>query len=288
MPADPDLDPDPAAAASAPDVPMPPALFVPEGAGVVVPTELCRGPWDHGALHGGPLGGLAGWAVERVAPAGMQLIRLTVELWAAVRLEPVEVVATAARPGKRVAVIDAEARQQGRVVMRASSQWATPGEIRPGGTGSVGPRHPAELPPRPSQPYDPAAGAFDYPRPGFNADAVELRPVSGNTEEPGPGVVWLRVRQPVVAGSPLTPLQQIACTADLGAAVGWEEQMINTDVTLHLSRYPRGPWLLFASRAELSDDGLGLMDTVVSDDAGLFGRILQSQVESPYRLRLDA
>ena len=264
---------------------QPEALFIPDGE-LLVPTELARGPWDLGALHGGPMSGLAGWAVERAAPTGLQLTRLTVELWSAVGLEPLSVAATVAKPGRRMAIVDAEARQGGRVVMRATSMW---------GAANGGPpvaAMPAELPVRPSEPFDPSAGAFDYPRPGFNCDAVELRPVSGNTEDPGPGVIWLRVRQPVVAGSELTPLQAVSCASDLGAAVGWEpsttgQAMINPDITLQLTRHPTGPWLLFASQIHLTPAGLGFMETTVSDDEGPFGRILQTQLESPYQLRRD-
>lgn len=232
------------------------------------------------------MSGLAGWAVERAAPPGLALTRLTVELWSAVQFEPLTVTTTVVKPGRRMAIVDAEARQGDRVVMRATSMWGLP----KGGAPAVGAS--AELPVRPTEPFDPSAGAFDYPRPGFNCDAVELRPVSGNTEDPGPGVVWLRVRQPVVAGFELTPLQAVATAADLGAAVGWElsesgAAMINPDITLQLSRYPTGPWLLFASQIHLSPTGLGFMETTIAGDDGPFGRILQTQLESPYQLLRD-
>jgi hypothetical protein len=139
---------------------------------------------------------------------------------------------------------------------------------------------------------DPSLGDFDYPRPGFNCDAAELRPVVGNTEDPGPGVVWARVRQPVVVGHPLTPLQRVATLSDLGAAVGWDwspsgAAFINPDVTMQLKRYPIGDWVCLDSRTSADSMGIGFCETILWDDHGQFGRVLQSQVESPHSLRIE-
>ena len=32
--------------------------------GEVKPTELTRGPWSHGVMHGGPICGLLAWILE--------------------------------------------------------------------------------------------------------------------------------------------------------------------------------------------------------------------------------
>ena len=74
--------------------------------------------------------------------------------------------------------------------------------------------------------------------------------------------------------------------SDLGAAVGWDHSpsgaaFINADVTLQINRYPVGPWVLMDSRVHASHDGIGFMETVVSDDTGPLGRVLQTLVETP-------
>ena len=82
---------------------------------------------------------------------------------------------------------------------------------------------PQMVPPRPAFTSDPGASQeFDYPRPGFNADGVELRPIEGTTETSGPGRIWMRLRTPVVAGEPTSPLLSLLAMSDLGIAVGWE------------------------------------------------------------------
>ena len=90
----------------------------------------------------------------------------------------------------------------------------------------------------------------------------------------------------MVAGEETSPLLMALTLADLGIAVGWEHSpfgagFINPDVTVQLNRYPVGEWLLFASRVHAAANGVGFCETVLSDDHGLIGRILQTLVETP-------
>lgn len=284
-------------------VALPAALFLPDphgsdsrsgsrdGSVALLPTELTRGPWDAGMQHGGAVTGLLGWTVEQAAPAGLRLARLTVELWRPVPVGPLRTRAVLRRAGRRVAVLDAELWDGDIQLARATSSWLAADPSREPAGPVVG-RGPVGVPPRSVVAVDPDAGEFVYPRPGFNCDAVELRSIVGDTETPGPGVMWARARQPVVLGHPLTPLQAVATLSDLAAAVGWEwgpggVSMINTDVTLQLNRYPVGEWVLVDARTFPSTDGVGFCEALLSDDAGRFGRVLQSQTASPYRLPVD-
>ena len=47
---------------------------------------------------------------------------------------------------------------------------------------------------------------------------------------------------------------------------------------------PIGAWVLMDSRVHASPAGVGFCETVLSDDAGPFGRVLQSLVEAPEAL----
>lgn len=140
---------------------------------------------------------------------------------------------------------------------------------------------------RPERASDPGAHPeLVYPRPGFNCDAVELRPIRGTTEDEGPGLIWVRLRHPVVAGDPTSPTLAMMALSDFGIAVGWQRSrsgadLINADVTLQLNRPPIGPWVLFASRVHHSPAGYAFCETVLGDDAGLFGRVLQSLLQAP-------
>ena len=290
---------------------MPPALFVLEPGGVRA-TELTRGPWAHQVMHGGAIGGLLGWAVEREQRRlGIDQVcsRLTVEILSGMPMATYEITATTVKAGKRTALVDAEVRAapvaagsaagpdsvgstgaadaatrrgNGRLVARATSQWLTP-TIPTGAVPSDG----RSLPPIPAERADPGANPdIDYPRPGFNADAVDFRFVGGSTEEPGPGRTWLRLDYPLVAGEVTSPLVRVATLADLGAAVGWDFSpsggaYINTDVTLQLLRVPAGEWFYFDAATVVAPRGLAGTHTAISDRHGLLGWVLQSQVEAP-------
>ena len=266
---------------------IPESLFERRGANVLVPTELCRGPWSHGHLHGGAVTGALGWALEGIAPGDDQLLaRMTVEILSMVPLVPLDVRAELIKRGRRTSTGTASLGHDGRVVARAHAQWAAP--------GAAWPEPPGEVPLLPVVYSDPGASTeIDYPRPGFNCDAVELRPLSGSTEEPGPGLVWVRLRPDVVEGQRPSPLGRITALCDLGIAVGWDHapsgaSFINPDVTLQLSRYPIGDWVLFDSRSHVSSGGLGFCETRLGDEAGPFGRVLQTLVEAPTELSVFA
>ena len=88
-------------------------LFQRDGA-VVIPSELTVGPWSDDAQHGGPVSALLAGAIETVpsppgtgGPAGMNVVRLTVELLRPVPVKPLEVTTEVIRPGRRVALVEA-------------------------------------------------------------------------------------------------------------------------------------------------------------------------------------
>ncbi len=274
---------------------LPGALFDADG-DVLHPTLLTRGPWaDHSFLHGSAVCGALGWATERVVTdPGLALARLTVEIRSMVPRGPLRTIAEVRKPGRRSQVVEAGLHHDGKMVARATSQWVAHHTDGSGELGAVSRdgegKRPGSVPgvmPRPEQAADPGANPdMSYPRPGFNCDAVELRPIRSTTEEEGPGLIWVRLRHPVVNGEPTSATLAMMTLADFGIAVGWERSpagadFINADVTLQLNRAPLGAWVLFASRVHASVAGYGFCETVLADDVGLFGRILQSLVEAP-------
>jgi hypothetical protein len=81
--------------------------------------------------------------------------------------------------------------------------------------------------------------------------------------------------------------------SDIGIAVGWEPSpsgasFINPDVTLQVNRHPIGEWVLMDSRVHAAAHGVGFCETVLSDDTGPFGRVLQTLVEAPGSLTIGA
>lgn len=255
----------------------------------LIPTDHTRGPWAGGGLHGGAICGAVGWAsagavddgsLRDVSRPPFMLTRLTTEILRPVPVEPLTVNAEVVRRGRRVLVTAARLVDAGgRPLVRASAQW-----VRADPYGLLLTDQ-APPPARPAEVTDPAAGGLDYPRPGFNCDALELRALSGTTEEPGPGVIWVRMKVDLIQGHPNGPIELLSAVSDYGNAVGWEpsadgQPMINPDVTLQVFRYPRSEWICLQSTAHITATGVGMMETVLWDDDGPVGRSLSTMLEN--------
>ena len=255
------------------------ALFVPED-GRFLPTELCRGPWSPDAQHGGPPAALLARAVERFGGSDeMQVVRLTVELLRPVPLAPLALAASFARPGRKVQLVEAVLRAGDVEVARALAL-----RIR---------RLPLALPPDlaagPAPPPGPERGAANLPpwgevggAPAYHRDAVEHRFVAGGFDRPGPATDWIRLRVPLVAGEPTSPLSRVAAAADFGNGVSWVlsraegYRFINPDLTVYLHRLPVGEWVCLEALTTVEPHGIGLAESRLWDEHGPLGRALQS------------
>jgi hypothetical protein len=236
-----------------------------------VPTELTRGPWDPGAQHAGPPAALIGRELERCRPReGMRLGRVTFEILRPVPLESLLVAAHVVRPGRSVELLEASLSGPDGELMRARAWRLASGKLRLGEDDSARPPGPDESEPRDFFPTGEAAGYHT---------AMEYRFVNGSFLEPGPAVVWMRMRVPLVAGEEPSPLQRLLVAADSGngvsAALDWRTHLfINTDLSVHLMREPEGEQVCLDAVTHV--DGLGLADTVLWDERGRIGRAAQT------------
>lgn len=240
-------------------------------------TELTRGPWDPGAQHAGPPAALLGYALEGLPDAEeFQIGRVTFEILRSVPIAPVRVQARVVRPGRRVQMLEAELSDaEGEVLMRARAWRIRTAEVElPSEAIAAG-----DPPPPPEQ----ASPANFFPtgqEHGYHS-AMEVRFVSGEFLEPGPAVVWLRMRQPLVAGEESTPLQRTLVVADVGngvsAALDFRRFLfINVDLTVQLERMPAGEWICVDAVTLPQRNGVGTAESVLFDRQGRIGRGLQT------------
>lgn len=250
------------------------SFFVQRG-GVFEPTELTRGPWDPEAQHAGPPAALLARALERAGdPADAQVGRVTFEILGPVPLRELRATAEVTRPGRSVELVEATLAGPDGDVMRASAWRLKRAEV------ALEPP-PASDPP----PHGPGAGE---PRDFFPTGsevgyhtAMDYRFVSGSFLDIGPAVVWMRMRHPLVEGEDPSPLQRVAVAADSGngvsAALDYRHYVfINTDLTIHLHRHPRGEWICLDAVTRPEADGLGMSDTLLWDERGRIGRAAQT------------
>jgi Thioesterase-like superfamily len=266
------------------------------------PSAHARGPWDPLALHGGAPAALLTAALEGLEPGSqLRIARLGVELLRPVPLAPLRLSTRIVRPGRRVqelvGELSADLGNGEEVVCRASAmrvqevatevaeeaeQAERAAASRAGGRD--GRSRQDRLPP-PEQ-GRPVRFALDDPdRDSFAASAMEMRWLS-DPRELGPASVWMRLRHPLVAGEPVSPLARVAATADFGNGVGaalpFERFLfINADLTIHLRRQPLGEWIGLESRTHLHGGGTGLAESVLHDTQGPLGRAFQTLIVQP-------
>lgn len=256
------------------------AFYEPAGE-LFAATELTRGPWDAGAQHAGPPAALLGYAIEQLPDSGeFQLGRITFEIMHSIPIAPVRVEARVVRPGRRVQLVEAELSDAGGEVQMRARGW----RIR---TAAV--EIPPEAMPRlePPPPPERAAQSGFFPtgqEHGYHS-AMEVRFISGGWQEPGPATVWLRQRQPLVAGEEPTPLQRLLVVADVGNGVSASLDFrrflfINVDLTVQLERMPEGEWICVDAVTLPRPSGIGTAESILSDQAGRIGRGLQTLLVS--------
>jgi hypothetical protein len=105
--------------------------------------------------------------------------------------------------------------------------------------------------------------------------------VSGGFVEIGPAIAWLRMRHPLVAGEPITPLARVLIAADSGNGVSNVLDyrrfiFVNTDLTVNLHRYPEGEWVCLEAESTVSRQGVGLATSILHDLRGPIGCASQS------------
>jgi Thioesterase-like superfamily len=225
-------------------------------------------------------------AFERMEPgAELRIARLGFEFLRPIPCAPLTLSTSLRRPGRRVQELAGELHSGEQLICRASALRVQ--EV------------PAGLPAPPVAPVAPEEGSMPGPdaatpvrfalddtdTTSFAASAMEMRWL----DDPGtlgPARVWMRLRHPLLAGEPLTPLARLAATADFGngisAVLPFDRYLfINADLTLHLQRQPRGEWIGLDARTLLHGGGTGLAESVLHDLHGPIGRGFQTLVVQP-------
>lgn len=237
------------------------------------PLYPATGPWDPKFQNGVAMSGLMAHVFE-TAPAaeGMDLARFHIDILRPAPMAATQVVCTTVRDG-RLQVMEAELRVGGELAARASAT-----RIRSAETPAVGlgppPDPPESLEPRP----------FSTRR-SLRA-VLESRLRYGGANELGPGAAWIKLTGQIVEGAPITPFVQAAMVSDFGSGVSsvvdWRAfTFANVDISLNLARAPSGPWVYLEAETVTHGQGRALVNTILSDRDGEFGRAHQTLFIDP-------
>lgn len=253
------------------------AYYVPIAPDTYLATELTQGPWSPGAQHGGPPCALLVKALDE-APSTIdgpsRIAKVSFDIFRPIPVAEVQTRSEVVRPGRSVELVQADLVADGRPVVRASA-W----RIREA--------EPFDIPvPEPTPLKGPEGLEAWTPSWGGYSESVEWRFVEGGFAQGAPASVWGRLRVPVVAGEEATPLQRVAAFADSGNGLSGMLDMrvwwfINTELTLHLFRFPAGEWVHVYAETSLDPAGIGLATTVLSDRTSRIGCGAQALMVGP-------
>jgi hypothetical protein len=243
-----------------------------------VATELTRGPWDPGSQHAGPPSALLGREVERLVDSGeFQVGRIVFEILRPVPIGEVRLASRVLRPGRKVQLVETSLSGEGGELMRATAWLLRRSELDL-------PADAVDESPAPQGPDEGWVPEF-FPTGhdvGYQS-AMEWKSVAGSFLEPGPATVWMRMREPLVAGEEPTPLQRALIAADVGngisAVLDYREYVfINVDLTVHFERMPEGEWVCVDAVTRPRPTGIGTTESALWDERGRIGRAAQSLV----------
>jgi hypothetical protein len=259
-----------------PDVAVPEvaeAFYLPLGDGRFAPTRATESPWDTAAQHGGPPSALLAHLAAATADPGQRAARVSVDFLGAIPRRELAVEVSQVRPGRRISLAEARMTVDGRAVAVARVWFLATGPTPPASTPVV---VPPPVPPAGGVPtlLLPQMGDWGYGR------ALDWRYTSGSPDRLGPAAVWTRVRVPLVAGEPLTPLARVLVAADAANGISAELDLtrwlsIPPGMATTLLREPVGEWVHLDCVTRLAPDGLGLCSGVLSDPDGAVAEVSQ-------------
>ncbi len=259
----------------------PDGLFEPDGSDVFVSTDAAVGPWDSRLVHGAAVSALM---VGQLTSADTNPARVTVEILAPVPVGRLTLSVHDLGGGARVQRHRAELASNGRLVATATS---------------VAVRQTAlELPEKATQhesPFDPhcapnpltlnRAAAETIGWESFDSLAVllQFQRVEGDRRPH----MWVGLAVPVVAGTPVRPVEIAAVAADYAQQAvnkqlpydAWSFR--NADLTMNLARTPVGSWIGARCEAVVAPAGAGFNAADLFDGHGRVGRSAATVVVEP-------
>ncbi len=238
--------------------------------GALAPDPSSHAPWSTDMLHGRLIGGLAARAIEAdLVDTGLQIARLTVDLFRPAGMVPVTVTTETIRRGKRIQLIDAIVRSDGHEVARVTGLALAPSATPPGNI------------------WQPEPGAWPAPsslpiQDGGPDAGWEFRGVEGGFATGQRSRVWTNETRGLVDDEPLSPAVRAAVSGDLACPLANSSDdglhYINADYTLTMGRLPVGDWIGIEVIQQIAADGISLASCTYVDTGGPFGMSTGSSI----------
>jgi hypothetical protein len=238
------------------------------------PSLLARSPWNPNNQSGVAVAALLTHGLERApAAAPMMIARIVIDILRPVPLRTSKVAVRVTREGRRMQHLSADLTVDGELVASATALRVRLAET------------PRVMPSR-TYPTPEEAPRIPMVRREPRRSGLETRVVSGRLIEQGPGIVWARVDGDLLPGVRASPLTTAMMACDLGSGISSEVDSrkwsyANLDISAYFVRPPRSEWILIDATTMTHGEGMGLVDSVLSDEYGIFGRAHQTLFITP-------
>ena len=252
-------------------------FFAPDG-DLLVPTRFAVGPWSDSMQHGRLFSGLGARAAEQdAAGSGLQVVRVTTELFRAAPMQPLSLRLRRVRDGRRIRLVSVEIDCAGRTVGLVHALLLATGQPSPGRFWTT----PDWQVPPPEE-----LERFEFKN---GHDPWDLRYLPADVG--GRRRAWLRDVRPLVGDEVPSPIVRVASVADFASPLSSftdtdDVEYINTDITLHVVRPPTDSWIGFDVRGRAAAGGLAVGHVDLFDREGPVGFSATSSMaqlrESPW------
>ncbi len=256
--------------------------FFTEADGWLHPTAYSLSLWAEGTLNGPAVCAVAARAAElHGAREGFHPARFTIDLFRVARTAPTTTTATTLRDGGRVRVVEVDVLQlvggpdTEPVRVARSTTVFLKQSTNPGGQRWARPAPAFEPPAVPDEDHYPRFAADEATTAdGAHTDAVGWTSDLGALQGAGRKRGWTNPL-PTVAHEPITPFVRAVVAAESTSLMGnWGTTgiaLINCDLTVALSRLPRGVRVGVEADYHLEVDGVSVSNCVLFDAEGPIG-----------------
>jgi hypothetical protein len=209
-------------------------------------------------------------------PADDKLVtRISSDYLGVLGFDECEVAFDVMRTGRSVELVEAVVAQNGRPAIRTRIWRVSASDTAAVAGGAREPLPPPEEARRIDLSDD---WQGDYVR------SIDVRTIG--PPSPGRGAGWITTALPVVEGEPVSDLTRFVLLADTMNGIAVREPPArwlfpNVDLTIHLFRQPRGPWLGLETTVTFGPTGHGLTSSDLHDLGGHVGRAEQSLLVRP-------
>jgi len=252
------------------------AFYEQDGA-LFVATGRTSGPWDPRFQHGGPPAALLAHAIAAAPDGeGRKIARISCDILRPIPVVPLRPHVEVVRPGRSIDLVDAFLETSDGIPVMASRAWRLPDgqidlpeHVLPAGEPPPPPEHGQEVP------------FFPVPHDVGYHSAMEWRFVRGAFREPGPGMAWMRMTVPLIAGEEPSPLTRVLVAADSASGISAtldpaDYMFMNVDLTVHIHRDLVGEWVALDARSIFTGTRTALARSDIYDLRGEIGTTSQT------------